>query len=61
MELQILEMIGQGESSTAIGSQTGITIEEVADKCTGIQSKLKLDSWNDLVRYAVCWVETGRF
>lgn len=56
-ELEVLELLGQGESSDEISSQLKLPAAEVAAQTASIRRKLKLKSDNALVRYAVCWVE----
>ncbi len=56
-ELEVLELLGQGKSTTEISSALGLTDAEVNKHTSGIRRKLKLNSTNALIRYAVCWVE----
>ncbi len=55
-ELEILELLGQGKSAPEISTQLSLTKAEVNSHSTSIRRKLKLDSLNALIRYAVCWV-----
>jgi DNA-binding NarL/FixJ family response regulator len=59
-ELEVLESLGLGRSTREISQQTGLSAAEVNTHCTDIRRKLKLNSANALVRYAVCWVESSR-
>jgi DNA-binding NarL/FixJ family response regulator len=59
-ELEVMELLGQGKSAAEIAAQLLVAATEVADQCASIRRKLKLNSDNALVRYAVCWVEDSR-
>ena len=52
-------LVGLGKAVPQIGHQLNLAMEAVRDHCARIRKKLKLRSSTDLVRYAVCWVETG--
>jgi DNA-binding NarL/FixJ family response regulator len=56
-ELEVLELLGQGQSSKEISSQLHLAVAEVNSQIASIRRKLKLKSDNALVRYAVCWIE----
>ncbi len=58
-ELETLELLGRGKSNRDIARQLHLTTRAVIAQCTQIQKKLKLKGPNELIRYAVCWVETG--
>ncbi|HYG35673.1 MAG TPA: response regulator transcription factor [Clostridia bacterium] len=58
-ELEILELLGRGQSNEEISQQLRLSVETVDAECLEIRKKLNLKSDNALVRYAVCWVETG--
>lgn len=59
-ELEVLEMLGQGKSTEEISLQLGLSAKEVDTHSNSIRRKLKLESLNALIRYAVCWVEDSR-
>jgi DNA-binding NarL/FixJ family response regulator len=59
-EIEILEPLGQGKSDADIAHQLGLSKKEVAASCARMQRKLNLKSSNALIRYAVCWVESGK-
>lgn len=59
LELKVLELLGQGKSNSEIADQLRLTTKEVPGHCTRIRKKLKFKTSNALIRYAVCWVETG--
>jgi len=59
-ELEVLELLGQGKSAPEISHELGLATVAVNAQCNSICRKLKLDSTNALVRYAVCWVEDSR-
>ncbi|HZI31520.1 MAG TPA: response regulator transcription factor [Candidatus Binatia bacterium] len=59
-ELEVLELLGQGKTDLEISQQLGIPATSVNTHSQSIRLKLKLDSINALIRYAVCWVEDSR-
>ncbi len=59
LELEVLDLIGRGKSNQAIARQLGESLTAVASHGARIRRKLKLKSSRALLRYAVCWVETG--
>lgn len=59
-ELEVLELLGQGKSTKEISLQVGLSAAEVKTHNNSICRKLKLESFNALIRYAVCWVEGSR-
>lgn len=60
LELNVLELLGRGQNNNEIADKLGLKAKEIADHCTQVQKKLKLKTDNALIRYAVCWIETGR-
>jgi len=52
-EVEILRMLGQGKSMTAISDNLGIAYKTVANICTQIKVKLGVDRTADLIRLAV--------
>ena len=58
-ELEILWMLGRGCSNHEIARALKIGAAEVGTKCAEMKKKLGLKRANELIRYAVCWVETG--
>lgn len=58
-ELAVLDLIGRGKSGQAIARQLGESPAVVASHSARIRKKLNLKSSRALLRYAVCWVETG--
>lgn len=52
-EVEILRMLGQGKSMTAIADSLGIAYKTVANICTQIKVKLGVDRTADLIRLAV--------
>ena len=56
-ELELLELLGRGQSNPEIARQLGLSLRAATACATQIQKKLKLKSANALVGYAVCWVE----
>jgi DNA-binding NarL/FixJ family response regulator len=59
-ELEVLEMLGQGKSTSEMSNELGLSTAEVNTHSNSIRRKLKLESLNALIRYAVCWVEDSR-
>jgi DNA-binding NarL/FixJ family response regulator len=58
-ELETLELLGRGRSNQEIARQLGLSATSVLAHYRRIQRKLKLRHANELLRYAVCWVENG--
>jgi DNA-binding NarL/FixJ family response regulator len=58
-ELEILECIGCGKTKPDIARQLHLSVKTVASAYADIRRKLKLTDLEALIRYAVCWVETG--
>ena len=58
-ELEFLESLGKGKSNQEIARQLRVSVQAVVALCAQIKEKLNLKSANALIRYAVCWVETG--
>jgi DNA-binding NarL/FixJ family response regulator len=58
-ELEILEALGKGKTNQEVARQLRLSVPQVIAHSTQIQKKLNLKSVNALIRYAVCWVETG--
>lgn len=59
LELNVLELLGRGQNNNEIADRLGLKSKEVATHCTQVRKKLKLKTDNALIRYAVCWIETG--
>jgi DNA-binding NarL/FixJ family response regulator len=59
-ELEILELLGLGKATLEIGREIDAIPGEVTRACAEIRHKLGLRHNHALLRYAVCWVETGR-
>ena len=58
-EIEMLALLGQGKSNQEIARQLRLNLARVSAHCRQIQKKLNLDCLNALIRYAVCWAETG--
>ena len=58
-ELEILELLGMGKTDEEITAQLHSSDSQVKAAREAIKSKLKLRNDNTLIRFAVCWVETG--
>jgi two-component system, NarL family, invasion response regulator UvrY len=52
-EIEILRLLGQGKSMTAIAESLGIAYKTVANVCTQMKVKLGVDRTADLIRLAV--------
>ncbi|MDA0836160.1 MAG: response regulator transcription factor [Planctomycetota bacterium] len=61
-ELEVLEHIGRGRKTRLIANDLGLSIKTVEAHREHIKAKLKIDSANQLLRYATQWAEdvTGR-
>lgn len=58
-ELEILELLGRGRSNQEIAVQLGVDETAFEAQCGQLERKLNFKGRNELIRYAVCWVETG--
>jgi DNA-binding NarL/FixJ family response regulator len=58
-ELEVLELLGLGKTRGEIARQLGVGHRIVAARCAEMRAKLNFKNDNELIRYAVCWVETG--
>jgi DNA-binding NarL/FixJ family response regulator len=59
VELRVLELLGQGRSNVEIAQHLRLKTAEIPGHHTQLRKKLNLKTNNALIRYAVCWVETG--
>ena len=60
VELEALELLGRGKGLGEIARELGLSAKEVSAQSNGIRKKLGLKSAKELLRYAVCWVETSK-
>lgn len=58
VELEIMEMFGQGKSNEQIAARFGMDTAGVEAAAAQMRTKLGLESQNALIRYAVCWLES---
>ncbi len=58
-ELEILGLLGAGKSNTEIASQLRLTTRSLTAHYGAMRKKLRLDSTNALIRFAVCWTGSG--
>jgi len=58
-ELEVLELVGRGKTNHEIARELGSSVRAIVEHCARMKRKLNLKSVNELIRYAVCWVETG--
>ena len=58
-EIAVLELVGRGKSMAEIARQIHVSIRAVSDCRAQLRKKLGLKSPHELLRYAICWVETG--
>jgi DNA-binding NarL/FixJ family response regulator len=59
MELELLEGIGRGKSRVEIARELKAPVANVSAQTLRIRRKLGFKTAEELLRYAVCWVETG--
>jgi DNA-binding NarL/FixJ family response regulator len=59
-ELELLQHIGAGRTKNEIATRVGKTLKQISQHHLALRKKLCLKSENELIRYAVCWVETGK-
>jgi DNA-binding NarL/FixJ family response regulator len=58
-QLSLLQLLGNGKTRDEIGRQLNLSVRTVASRCLQLRKHLHLKSGNELIRYAVCWVENG--
>ncbi len=59
-ELEALQLLGLGKTNRQIAAELGLTEPAVRALCGKLKKKLKLKNNNELIRYAVRWVESGK-
>ena len=59
-QFEIFQMIGQGKGTRAIADELKVSVKTVDAHRANIKEKLRLKSGNELVRYAVRWVENQK-
>jgi DNA-binding NarL/FixJ family response regulator len=59
LELEILGLLGTGKSNPEIASHLGFKASSVAAHYAEMRKKLRLNSTNALIRFAVCWAGSG--
>ena len=59
VELNVLELLGHGLNNDEIAYKLGLKARDIMDHSAQMQKKLKFKTENALIRYAVCWIETG--
>lgn len=57
-QFEIFQMIGQGKGTRAIAEELNVSVKTVDAHRANIKEKLGLRTGNELVRYAVRWVES---
>lgn len=58
-ELEVFDMIGNGKSTQEIGTMLAISPRTVDAHRTHIREKLGLADGNELIRFAIRWIESG--
>jgi DNA-binding NarL/FixJ family response regulator len=56
-ELEVLDLIGRGQSTGAIAEQMAVSIKTIETYRSNIKTKLNLKDATDLIRFAVAWTE----
>lgn len=59
LEIELLELLGHGHSNKQIATKLGLSVQAVSSHCSRMTKKLNLEGANALIRYAVCWTQTG--
>jgi DNA-binding NarL/FixJ family response regulator len=57
-QFEVFQMIGRGKGTRAVAAELGVSVKTVDAHRANIKEKLRLGSGNELVRYAVRWVES---
>jgi DNA-binding NarL/FixJ family response regulator len=58
-QLSLLQLLGRGKTHAEIGRELNLSVRTVANRCVQLRKQLQLNTSNQLIRYAVCWVESG--
>ncbi|MDE3068645.1 MAG: response regulator transcription factor [Verrucomicrobiota bacterium] len=58
-ELEVFQFIGRGKTTREIAGLLGLSVKTIETYRDRIKQKLNAHSSTDLIRQAVCWVETG--
>ncbi len=58
-QLNLLQLLGLGKTHAEIGRELNLSVRTVANRCVQLRKRLQLKTSNELIRYAVCWVESG--
>jgi DNA-binding NarL/FixJ family response regulator len=58
-QLHLLQLLGHGKTHAEIGRELNLSVRTVANRCVQLRKRLQLKTSNGLIRYAVCWVESG--
>jgi DNA-binding NarL/FixJ family response regulator len=56
-ELEVFEMLGQGQGTRQISETLGVSVKTVQVYCARIKEKMRLDSATELLREAIRWNE----
>ena len=59
-QLHVLELLGRGNTEREIAAETRTSLAKVRNSCADMRRKLKLKTANQLIRFAVCWVESAQ-
>jgi DNA-binding NarL/FixJ family response regulator len=59
-EVEILGFLGNAQSTRAIAQRLNLSVKTVEAHRANLKQKLGLSTSQELVRYAVCWVEESR-
>lgn len=59
-EIEVLGLLAEGKSNTEIARELHCRAATVPSRYAEMQKKLKINSLNALIRYAVCWARTDR-
>jgi DNA-binding NarL/FixJ family response regulator len=59
LELEVLELVGRGRPRAEIARELKLGASIVSAQCLQIRKKMRFRTASELLRYAVCWVETG--
>jgi DNA-binding NarL/FixJ family response regulator len=57
-EFEVFQLIGQGKSTKEMAAHLHLSVKTVEVHRLNIKEKLKLETANELIRYAVRWVES---
>ena len=58
-ELEVVELLGHGLTTREVAERLHLSVKTIDSHRSNIMAKLKLANSNELIKYAVRWVDRG--